>query len=333
MSFIKSAGSVIFLWLLIGLSSIGTLVGCVAGCVKEEPSDPLFTLAFLYGPTEPMFESARRGVRAVLEKRGYTHGVNINIVERSTEGGVGPEEIFRTLKADLAVVFSASFIEIITHDTPGFPVLFLGVPSRMKLKNFERERRRALGLTGVWENDPAAELATLAHRAYPERKVFGIPYDPTTPESLHYLKLAEAECEKLAIDCRAKPMKAGEDMYAVLRELAENGADLFLGLRDPAVLKNSDALIDVAEERRIPFFSSCLFHPRDGAALALGIDPYEEGLELGEILVRVLMGEDPGHIAPVRSPAPRLIVCPRCARQQGASLPEEIIEEADQVLP
>ncbi|MFC1919168.1 ABC transporter substrate-binding protein [Chloroflexota bacterium] len=103
---------------------------------------------------------------------------------------------------------------------------------------------------------------------------------------------------------------------------------------DNTVVAAFEALVGVCEDNDIPLFASDTDSVPRGAIAALGMDYYQVGISCGEIAARILNGENPGDIAAQKIDLSQLElhINPSAADRMGISIPQSVIDAADQVV-
>jgi putative ABC transport system substrate-binding protein len=70
-----------------------------------------------------------------------------------------------------------------------------------------------------------------------------------------------------------------------------------------------------------------------GAALSYGINPYEEGLDSGDMVVQFLKGQLDLATTPIPVQTSVLLtVNPKAAEEQGFTIPQDLVDKADKVV-
>ncbi len=89
----------------------------------------------------------------------------------------------------------------------------------------------------------------------------------------------------------------------------------------------------VANDNDIPLFANDPSSAQRGAAVALGLDYYQDGLDTGALAVGILKGELDIAATPIeRQRKGSLAVNLAAASEQGLELPQEFIDQAATVF-
>ena len=117
------------------------------------------------------------------------------------------------------------------------------------------------------------------------------------------------------------------DVGAAARSLIGK-VDVIYTNTDNNVVSAYEALVKVGNEADIPLIASDTDSVKRGAIAALGINYKDLGIQTGEIVVRILKGENPGTIPSQTSSKLELYVNPAAAKNQGIELPEDLLKSA-----
>lgn len=144
---------------------------------------------------------------------------------------------------------------------------------------------------------PSRYLETFAQLG---AKRIGVLYDPKL--SGLYLKRAAAEAGDYGIALTAEPVRNSRDLQGKLEKL-KGEVDLLWLLPDSTVVTtvNMEALLLFSMAQAIPTVTFTGQYLKSGAAAALEIDPYDTGVQAGE-LVMSLLRSGLSHKVPVLDP-------------------------------
>ena len=101
---------------------------------------------------------------------------------------------------------------------------------------------------------------------------------------------------------------------------------------DNNVVSAYEALVKVGNDAKIPLIASDTDSVKRGAIAALGFNYKDVGKQTGEIVVRILKGENPGDIAVKVAAGTDLVVNKGAAAKMGVTLPEALVGRATRVI-
>ncbi|MGB0934905.1 MAG: ABC transporter substrate-binding protein, partial [Alphaproteobacteria bacterium] len=89
---------------------------------------------------------------------------------------------------------------------------------------------------------------------------------------------------------------------------------------------------DNSTGKKVPLFASDPEGVRQGAVATIGFTHYQEGMQTGKIVARVLRGEFPGNI-PVRAPdTSALYINETAFKLSGLTIPNELLSQHSEVV-
>lgn len=131
-------------------------------------------------------------------------------------------------------------------------------------------------------------------------KRIGVLYDPK--HTGQYLKRVAQEAREEGVDLVAEPLSNPRDLQARLEGL-KGGVDAIWMLPDSTVVTtvNVEALLLFSMTQNVPAITFTSHYLKNGAAASLDIDPFDVGVQAGELAVALLKGGG-GRRVPVLDP-------------------------------
>jgi putative ABC transport system substrate-binding protein len=108
--------------------------------------------------------------------------------------------------------------------------------------------------------------------------------------------------------------------------------DAFFITGDNTVQVSFDAVVGTAEAGGIPVFVNDSAWVERGAVVGMGPNFYEVGRAAARMIARILQGADPAEMEIQQLDVQRMIVNLDAAQRQGITLPQELIEQAVEVI-
>lgn len=112
----------------------------------------------------------------------------------------------------------------------------------------------------------------------------------------------------------------------------QDRVDVIYTSTDNNVVSAYESMYQAAVQTKIPLIASDTSSAERGAVAALGGDYYGMGRQTGKMVVRILNGEKPGDIPSEKPQNTELYVNLKAAKQQGVTLPPEVIDAAVKVI-
>ena len=322
--------------LLLGLVVLMLLFG---GCSTATPK--VYHVGIL--TDNASFVDVGKGFKAKMTELGYIEGKNILYVEKlsgtdTTEEQRAAQELVDA-KVDLILAYPAPPIVAAKAATQAgqLPVVF--AYAQLEGSNLVKSVREPGGnMTGVRYPGPelvARRLELLLEMA-PQVKRVWIGYNkngPNTQATLDALRPAVAKLGITLVECPATTMDDIVADLAARGKATDIGLDAILGMPDSfnTAQANFAVLSKFAAAHKVPVASSVASSLQQGALFVNGTDLTNLGALAAPLADKVLKGTPVGTI-PVVSPEQTLLINLRVAQQLGLTVPQGLLEMANQVI-
>jgi putative ABC transport system substrate-binding protein len=187
-------------------------------------------------------------------------------------------------------------------------------------------------VTGFYTIPPVKRNIDTFLAIKPGIKTIGTIYNSGETNSVTLNKRAKAEAEKHGI----KWVEVTVTSSAEIKNAAESmvgKVDAFVTPQDNTVASAYEALIKVARENKIPWFSLDVLAVERGAIAAVAQHQYQNGVDWAKkVAIPVLLGKDPGTVVPVAAEVFEMRVNTAAAKAVGITIPEAIVKQADKVF-
>ena len=279
---------------------------------------------------------------AGLAENGFTEGETIAIQRYNAEHDMP------TLNAIAKEITTGQFALVLTASTPalqavananqtGKTVHIFGIVADPFSAGVGIRRDNPLdhppNLTGFGTFVPIEEALRLAKKLFPGLVSVGKAWNPSEANSEACTLRARAIAQELGVELVEATVENSAGVLESTRSLiARNVQALWVGC-DSTVQIGVDSVLKLANEARIPVFSTSPGDAQSGALFGLGADYYEVGKRSGMLAARVLQGTDPATI-PVESAMSQRLVMNAQALQglrEPWRLPDEVMRSADSV--
>ncbi len=284
----------------------------------------------------PSLDATREGIIKALKDEGYVEGKNLEIDIQIAQNDMGnntsiAQKFAGDKDLDVIVAIATPSAQAVAQATAksDIPVIFSVITDPIGAKLVKDLEKPGKNITGVSDSHPEAIKKTLesVKEFLPEAKSVGILYNAGEQNSVSEVEKAEKIAEELDL----KIVKASVSNTSEVKQAAESmvgRADVFFLPRDNTVISSLPAVIQVAEEKKIPLFTSDADSVKGGAFAAYGFEYRDLGYTTGKMVVEVLQGKKPSEL-PVRFPEKLdLIINEKAAEAQGVKLTDEMKKQA-----
>jgi len=311
--------------------------------VPAEPTEVLrqeYVIGMMTIVSHPSLDAIQQGVKDQLKEAGFVEGENLVIIEGNAEGDFATlstiAQLFLDEGVDLIVATTTPAAQVAysaTMDAEGPPIFFNGVSNPFVAEIATAPDDHPSWVIGSQLLDPVEDTMKLINELLPDVGTIGIIYNPAEANAVYLVEVAEEVAEDLGITLELTAVSNSNEIQTAADALVARDIDAFLAINDNTVTSGFEALVQVANDNDVPLFGTSASMPPKGAVASYGIDPYQEGLDSGEMVVKFLMGEL--DIATTDIPvqtAVLLTVNPAAAEMQGIVLPDALIARADSVI-
>ncbi|MDC7744405.1 ABC transporter substrate-binding protein [Rhizobium binxianense] len=283
----------------------------------------------------PALDAARKGVLDALTAAGYKEGENLKFVFESAQGNPATAaQIARQFAGDepnVIVPISTPSAQAVVSSTRDIPVVFTAVSDPLGAQLVKNMDKPGGNVTGLSDMSPVAEHLALIKEIVPNAKTIGYLYNSGEANSVSLLAVLKAEAEKAGLTVVESAATKSAEVQGAARALVGR-ADVIYVPTDNTIISALEGAVAVAEESKLPLFTADTDSVSRGSIAALGFNYYDVGKQTGDIVVRVLKGENPGDIAVKTAAGSDLVVNKAAAQNMGVTLPQSVLSRANKVI-
>lgn len=283
----------------------------------------------------PALDAVRKGVQDTLAAAGYKEGENLKFVFESAQGNPATAaQIARQFAGDepnVIVPISTPSAQAVVSSTRDIPVVFTAVSDPLGAQLVKNMDKPGGNVTGLSDMSPVGEHIALIKEILPNVKTIGYLYNSGEANSVSLLAALKAEAEKAGITIVESAATKSAEVQGAARALVGR-ADAIYVPTDNTIISALEGAVAVAEESKLPLFTADTDSVSRGSIAALGFNYYDVGKQTGDIVVRVLKGENPGDIAVKTAAGSDLVINKSAAAKMGVTLPESVVSRANKVI-
>jgi putative tryptophan/tyrosine transport system substrate-binding protein len=283
----------------------------------------------------PALDAARDGVKEALAAAGYKEGENLKFLYESAQGNPATAaQIARQFAGegpDVIVPISTPSAQAVVSATKDIPIVFTAVSDPLGAQLVTDMDKPGGNVTGLSDLSPVAEHLALIKEILPEAKTIGYLYNSGEANSVSLLAVLKAEAEKAGLTVVESAATKSAEVHGAARALVGRADAIYIPT-DNTIISALEGAVAVAEEAKLPLFTADTDSVSRGAIAALGFNYKDVGKQTGEIVVRILKGENPGDIAVKVAAGTDLVVNKGAAAKMGVTLPEAVVGRATRVI-
>ena len=283
----------------------------------------------------PALDAARDGVKEALEAAGYKEGENLTFVYQSAQGNPATAaQIARQFVGDapsVIVPISTPSAQAVVSATRDIPVVFTAVSDPLGAQLVKDMDKPGGNVTGLSDMSPVAEHVALIKEILPNAKTIGYLYNSGEANSVSLLAVLKVEAEKAGLTVVESAATKSAEVQGAARALIGRADAIYIPT-DNTIISALEGAVAVAEEAKLPLFTADTDSVSRGSIAALGFNYHDVGKQTGEVVVRILKGENPGDIAVKVAAGSDLVINKTAASKMGVTLPESVVKRATRVI-
>lgn len=277
---------------------------------------------------------ATKGFKEAVIAGGYEEGKTVIFDEQNANGeqptAVTIAQKFADAGLDLVIGIATPSAQALVQAVAGKPVLFTAVTDPVSAKLVKSNDKPGANVTGTSDAAPVKEQIELVKKLVPDVKKIGVVYNQGEVNSVTQVKQAREVTDKLGIEIVDKGVTGTNEVAQATEALGD--VDAIYVITDNTVTSSLPALAQVAETKKIPVVGADSNMAGQGATIAMGVDYYDLGKQVGEMAVDILKnGKKAGDIPVGFSKNFMYKIDKERAEKIGLVIPDDILAQADTV--
>jgi putative ABC transport system substrate-binding protein len=323
----------------------GGIVAAVAAlnlpfAIAADPTQRVFRIGFITMSSRSTPSAARTAFWNRLRELGYVEGENLAIETRWVEGSYEriPDLIADLIarKVDVLVTSATRPAVAAKAATKTIPIVAIGPgdPVRSGLvASLARPGGNLTALSLGWGEGMAGKWLELLREVVPRLKTLAVvanPDNPNATEQVKQLQLAAASLGPRIRVIEARDAAALDGAFGQVR----HSAQAVIVLPDPIIAQPSKPgqVVALTTQYRLPTVYSFREFVESGGLMSYGPDLRALYRRAAEYVDKILKGVPPGDL-PVEQPTQfELVVNLKAARALGLTIPQSILQRADEVI-
>jgi putative ABC transport system substrate-binding protein len=271
-----------------------------------------------------------------LKAQGFVPGSTVDIDIESDGGNLISVQMLEDSKAKklnkVHVAIGTSIAQSVKKNmSPEAHLVFSSITDPVGaglIKNLSKPEGRVTGVSNFVSAYPQLKFF---HTLYPKMKRIGFLYNPAEANSIYVLHDVLSAAAKLGLEVVHGVAHNSKEVETVAKGIAN--VDAFYVSNDNTVASEWIAIVRVADERKIPAFTSDTALIKYGALAAYGVNQYEVGRVTATMVIRLLKGEPISNIPMVTVNEPSRVLNEDKAKQLGLTFDTETLKQVDKRWP
>ncbi len=322
---------------------IGTLAASllpIPPAAWAQPGGKVWRIGLLLGGS-PSFAPALERVETFqqgLSKRGYVEGKNLAIEYRWAEGK--PERFpgfavdLVRLKVDVIVAATTPAALAAKNATETLPIVMVVIADPVGsglVRSLARPGGNVTGLSFL-AADLGPKQLQLLKEVVPEISRVAVLWLPTNPGHVFILRGLEAVAPTLRVTLQRLEIRGPEEFEGAFAAMSKERAGGLIVLPEPLLTRHGDRLAELAAKHRMPAVYGVVDHVSAGGLMAYAVDDRDNWRRAAAYVDKILNGAKPAEL-PVEQPTKfDLIINLKTAKALGLTIPQSLLQRADQVI-
>jgi len=300
--------------------------------------------AFVYGPvwyvvnipTHPAIDETRVGMIKELKAQGFVPGKTVDIDIESEGGNLISVQSLEDSKAKklnkVHVAIGTSIAQSVKKNmSPESYLVFSSVTDPVGAGLIKNPAKPEGRITGVSNFVSAYPQLKFFHTLYPKMKRIGFLYNPAEANSIYILHDVLSAAAKLGLEVVHGVVNNPKEVESIAKNMGD--VDAFYVSNDNTVASEWIAVVRVADERKVPAFTSDTALIKYGALAAYGVNQYEVGRVTATMVIRLLKGESVASIPMITVNEPSRVLNEEKAKELGLTFDPETLKQVDKRWP
>lgn len=288
-----------------GLVVIAVILGIYLKSAQNEEIKPQKSLrsvkiALTQIVPHPSLDLIRKGVEDRLKEAGISQNqIQFDNAMGSIATATQIAQKFASLKPDLIIALSTPSAQAAYSAAKEnkIPVIYGAVSDPVNAKLIPAKDIPGSGVTGVSDFAPLTEQVALIKKMFPQITTLGVIYNAGEANSRVLVDQFKKECQQQGLKMIEATTSSSSEVSAAAKSLVGQVQAIYIP-NDNTVVSGLPALIQVAQQAKIPVFASDPQSVESGCLAAIAPDQYAVGRQTAELALAVLSGQPISEIKP-----------------------------------
>jgi ABC-type uncharacterized transport system substrate-binding protein len=238
------------------------------------------------------------------------------------------------LAPDVVVVGSTPALVAVRHETSTVPIVFVQVSDPVGAGFAASMSRPGGNMTGFanFEESMGGKWLQLLTEVAPDVTRVAVLARAEQASQLAFWRSAKNAAPHFGVQLTAAEVHDASEVERAIASFAGQGNGGLIVLPDPIFNTVRESLLDWIARYRLPTIFPFRFYPAAGGLLSYGIDQIDQWRGAARYVDRILRGERPADL-PVQAPTRfELVINMKTAKALGLTVPQSLLQRADEVI-
>jgi putative ABC transport system substrate-binding protein len=318
--------------------TLGTLSAPLAIEAQQAASFPHIGFLTSGSLSEPRFPRYVQAFRQGLRELGYVEDQNIAIEFRWAEGkydrlpGLATDLV--RLKVNVIVAGGGPAVQAAKRATATIPIVMAIVADPVAMGFVASLARPGGNIAGLslMLPDLVGKQLELLKEVVPKISRVALLWNPANPGNASQVPHAQDAARALGIQLQPMEARDSSEIDNAFAATTTERAGAVIVIADTVLLEHRTRIADHAVRRRLPTVSGVSEHAEAGGLLAYGPSLSDSFRRAATYVDKILKGAKPGDL-PVEQPTKfELVINLKTAKALGLTIPQSILQRADEVI-
>jgi len=243
----------------------------------------------------PSLDAIREGMYQALKDNGYEEGNTLEIdflnAQGSMENTMTIANEFASKEFDVVVGITTPSAQALFNKITNAPIVYSAVTDPLSA-GLEGDK-----ITGVSDMTPVKKQLSLLKELLPETKTIGMIYNSGELNSEIQVDIAKEVARELGLEIKVVAITNSNEVSAALDSILGSVDTLYVQ-KDNTLASAFPIIVKKADEKNVPIIGAVKDFVDAGALATDGPSEFEIGYQTGEMIVKILGGEDVKNIQP-----------------------------------
>jgi putative tryptophan/tyrosine transport system substrate-binding protein len=283
--------------------------------------------------SHPALDAVRAGIKEKVVAYAAKHKIELLWVYENAQGNIAISaqiaNKFAGSDPDIIVAISTPSAQTAVSATRGLdiPVVFSAVTDPVAAKLVANLEKPGDRVTGTYDFPPIGKQLDLMQTLLPQAKTVGILYSPGEINSVRQLDVFKKEAEARGLKVvEGAAVKSSEVIPATQKLLTT--VDVIYVPQDNTIMSTLSGVTTIAAQQGKAVIVPDPEGVKSGGLATIGYSHLAEGHACGDVIIRILQGEDPGTIAVKLPDEEKIFINIQIANALGIKIPQTLIDKA-----
>ena len=321
--------------------SVAVLIFAASLAADAQSTGKVYRIGYLStGSASATYTRPLEALRKGLHELGWVEGQNLRIEYRFAEGSIDrlpalADELVR-LKLDVIVASPTPGALAVKNATRTIPIVGMGLTEPVAVglvASLARPGGNVTGLTYGVDTEIYKKQLQLLKEVVPNARRVAVLENPvSSPTQPLIMQSVKSAARSLDLPLQILEARQPNDFDAAFAAMVKERAGALLLTGDPMFFVHRARLADLAMKSRLPSMSTQAQWVDAGGLVSYGPSLPDQWRRAATYVDKILRGAKPADL-PIEQPAKfELVINLRTARELGITMPQSILQRADEVI-